>query len=220
MRIGVLGSGMAGRTIASRLIELGHEVRMGSRNGSGGAAMWARTAGARASAGDYADAAGFGELIVNASPGAHSLEVLRQATDAALAGKVLLDVANPISAESGGPLATLTVANTDSLAEQIQRAFPQLIVVKALNTMNATVMVRPELVPGDHVVFVSSDDDGARQLVTGLLESFGWPAARIIDLGGLATARGTEAYLLLWLGVWNAVGSGEFNIVIARGAAT
>jgi 8-hydroxy-5-deazaflavin:NADPH oxidoreductase len=220
MRIGVLGSGMAGRTIASRLIELGHEVRMGSRNSRGAAAMWARTAGARASAGDYADAAGFGELIVNASPGAHSLEVLRQAGEAALAGKVLLDIANPISPDGGGVPATLTVANTDSLAEQIQRAFPQVVVVKALNTMNAAVMVRPEIVPGDHVVFVSSDDDGVRQLVTGLLESFGWPAARIIDLGGLATARGTEAYVLLWLGVWNAVGAGEFNIAIARGVAT
>jgi predicted dinucleotide-binding enzyme len=219
MRIGVLGSGMAGRTIASRLIELGHEVRMGSRNGSGGAAMWARTAGARASAGDYADAAGFGELIVNASPGAHSLEVLRQATDAALAGKVLLDVANPISPEGGGR-AILTVANTDSLAEQIQREFPQLSVVKALNTMNATVMVRPETVPGDHVVFVSSDDEDARRLVTGLLEAFGWPPARIVDLGRLATARGTEAFVLLWLGVWNVVGPGDFNIAIARSAAT
>jgi 8-hydroxy-5-deazaflavin:NADPH oxidoreductase len=219
MRIGVLGSGMAGRTIASRLIELGHEVRMGSRNGSGGAAMWARTAGARASAGDYADAAGFGELIVNASPGAHSLEVLRQATDAALAGKVLLDVANPISPEGGGR-AILTVANTDSLAEQIQREFPQLSVVKALNTMNATVMVRPETVPGDHVVFVRSDDEDARRLVTGLLEAFGWPPARIVDLGRLATARGTEAFVLLWLGVWNVVGPGDFNIAIARSAAT
>jgi 8-hydroxy-5-deazaflavin:NADPH oxidoreductase len=215
MRIGVLGSGIAGRTIASRLVELGHEVRMGSRS-HGGAAMWARTAGVRASAGDYADTAAFGELIVNASAGAHSLEVLRQAGEAALAGKVLLDVANPISPGSGGAPVTLTVANTDSLAEQIQRAFPQLMVVKALNTMNAAVMVRPELVAGDHVVFVSSDDHDARRLVTGLLESFGWPAARIVDLGGLATARGTEAYLLLWLGVWNAVGSGEFNIAIAR----
>jgi 8-hydroxy-5-deazaflavin:NADPH oxidoreductase len=219
MRVGVLGSGTAGRAIASRLLELGHEVRMGSRDARGRAAIWARTAGPRASAGDFAGAAEFGELIVNASAGAHSLEVLRQAGEAALAGKVLLDVANPISGKRGGGPVTLSVANTDSLAEQIQRAFPQAIVVKALNTMNSAVMVRPEIVPGDHVVFVSSDDDDAGRLVTGLLESFGWPAARIIDLGGLATARGTEAYLLLWLNVWNAVGPGDFNIAIARGAA-
>lgn len=219
MRVGVVGSGTAGRAIASRLVELGHDVRMGSRSAEGPAAEWAAAAGERASAGDFAAAAAFGELVVNATAGSRSLEALGQAGEAALAGKVLLDVSNPISPAGGDGPVTLSIANSDSLAEQIQRAFPQARVVKALNTMNCTVMVRPDLVPGEHVVFVSSDDREAARSVTAVLESFGWPPARIVDLGGLATARGTEAYLLLWLPLWQALGHAQFNIGIARGAA-
>lgn len=214
MRVGVLGSGIVGRTIASRLLELGHEVRMGSRTTGGAAGQWAADAGESASAGDFAAAAAFGALVVNATAGASSLEALAQAGETNLADKVLLDVSNPINT-TGGPV-TLTVANTDSLAEQIQRAFPEARVVKALNTMNCAVMVRPEIVPGAHVVFVSGDDHQAKQAITQLLESFGWPAARIIDLGALATARGTESYLLLWLAILQAVGRGQFNIAIAH----
>lgn len=214
MRVGVLGSGMVGRTIASRLLELGHEVRMGSRTTGGPAGQWAADAGESASAGDFAAAAAFGELVVNATAGARSLDALAQAGEANLADKVLLDVSNPINT-TGGPV-TLTVANTDSLAEQIQRAIPQARVVKALNTMNCAVMVRPDIVSGEHVVFVSGDDHQAKQAAVQLLESFGWPAARIIDLGALVTARGTESYLLLWLAISQAVGRGQFNIAIAH----
>ena len=212
MRVGVIGSGMVAKAVADRLLELGHEVRMGSRSADGPGAAWAQAAAAGASAGDFADAAAFGEIVVNATAGAHSLAALTQAGEQGLAGKVLLDISNPIGAGGGGPM-TLTVANTDSLAEQIQRAFPSARVVKALNTMNCEVMVRPEIVPGDHVVFVSGDDADAKQSVIRLLDAFGWPADRIIDLGGLVTARGTEAYLLIWLAIWRSVGR-QFNIAI------
>jgi 8-hydroxy-5-deazaflavin:NADPH oxidoreductase len=218
MRIALLGSGMVGQAIASRLVELDHEVRMGSRTAGGPAADWAREAGATASAGDFADAAAFGELIVNATAGAVSLAALRQAGEANLAGKTLLDIANPIDGSPGDGPVTLAVANTDSLAEQIQRAFPSTQVVKALNTMNCAVMVHPEIVGGDHVVFVSGDHDRAKRAVAGILESFGWPAQRIIDLGPLTSARGSEALLLLWLPVWRTVGGGHFNFAINREA--
>jgi len=216
MRVGVLGSGMVGRTIASRLLELGHEVRMGSRTTGGPAGQWAADAGESASAGDFADAAAFGELVISATAGASSLDALAQAGEANLADKVLLDVSNPINLAGEPGAVTLTVANTDSLAEQIQRAFPEARVVKALNTMNCAVMVRPDIVSGAHVVFVSGDDHQAKQAITQLLESFGWPAAQIIDLGALVTARGTESYLLLWLAISQAVGQGQFNIAIAH----
>jgi predicted dinucleotide-binding enzyme len=216
MRIGILGSGMVGRALGSRLVEVGYEVRMGSRT-EAGPAGWATATGGAASASDYAGAATFGELIINATPGAVSLQALGQAGAANLAGKVLLDVANPIDPSSNGQMA-LSVANTDSLAEQIQRAYPTVRVVKALNTMNCEVMVRPDMVGGDHVVFVSGDDPEAKARVAGLLGSFGWPPARILDLGGLATARGTEAFLLLWLSIRRLPGQGDFNIVIARAA--
>jgi len=214
MRVAVLGSGTVGQTLAERLLQLGHDVRMGSRKAAGPAQQWAERAGVRASAGDFADAAEFGELIVNATAGARSLDAIRQAGARNLAGKVLLDVANPIGIGGGGGGVTLTVANTDSLAEQIQREVPAARVVKSLNTLNATVMVNPELVPGAHVLFLSGDDPHAKQTVRDLLASFGWPAERIIDLGALATARGTEAYLLIWLAMWRSVGHPQFNIAI------
>lgn len=216
MRIGVIGSGMVGTGLASRLVQVGHEVRMGSRTADGGAASWADSAGPAASVGDFADAARFGELVINATAGAHSLEALDQAGTSNLAGKVLLDVANPIATPAADGPVTLAVANTDSLAEQIQRRFPQTRVVKSLNTMNADVMVHPELVAGEHVVFVSGDDAAAKQTVTGLLGSFGWKDHQIVDLGTLVTARGTEAYLLIWLSIWQAVRQPHFNIQINR----
>jgi predicted dinucleotide-binding enzyme len=209
---------MVGRTLGSRLLELGHEVRMGSRSPDGPAAAWAASAGDGASAGDYADAAGFGELVVNATAGTGSLEALHEAGSDNLADKVLLDVANPIEAARGDGHVTLGVANTDSLAEQIQREFPSARVIKALNTMNCAVMVHPESVSGEHVVFVSGDDAQAKQTVAGILESFGWPSARIIDLGGIATARGTEALLLLWLSLMRQSGGAQFNFAIQRAA--
>lgn len=231
MRYGVLGTGMVGRAIASKLVELGHEVAMGSRGargargargvrsaGSEAAAAWAAGAGPGAQAGTFADAAGFGEVVVNATAGTGSLDALAAATagEDRLAGKVLVDIANPLDVSSGEP--RLSVCNTDSLAEQIQRAHPSARVVKTLNTVNAEVMVEPGLVAGEHAVFLSGDDADAKTQVAGLLRDFGWPAGAIVDLGDVTTARGTEMYLAFWLRVWGALGTGRFNVAIARGA--
>lgn len=216
MRIGVLGTGMVGNAIAGKLVALGHEVMMGAREGGNEKAVgWAESAGQGASEGSFADAAAFGELVVNCTAGAHSLAALEAAGQESLAGKVLLDIANPLDFSAGMP-PTLTVANTDSLGEQIQRAFPETSVVKALNTMNCQVMVDPARVPGDHVVFLCGEHDAAKDQVRALLESFGWPADRIRDLGGIQAARGTEMYLPLWLSLMGALGTGDFNITVAR----
>lgn len=214
-RIGVLGTGMVGHALAGRLAELGHDVRMGARRPDNEAAhAWASQAGANASAGDFADAASFGDVVINATAGASSLAALSQAGGPALAGKVLVDVANPLKHDAGET--TLTFVNDDSLGEQIQRAFPDARVVKALNTMNCQVMVRPDLVPGEHVVFVCGEDAQAKDTVAELLGGFGWPSERIIDLGGLVAARGTEAFLLLWLPVGRALGGVHFNVALPR----
>ena len=192
MRIGMLGSGRVGHTLATKFIELGHDVRMGSREATNEKARgWAESAGDRASHGSFADAASFGELVFNCTAGAASLEALEQAGEAALAGKVLVDVANPLDFSLGMP-PILTVCNTDSLGEQIQRRFPDTRVVKALNTMNHEVMVDPGLVPGEHDLFVCGDDAGAKETVSELLESFGWSPERIVDLGGIDASRGRE----------------------------
>lgn len=214
MKIGVLGTGMVGEAIASRLVGLGHEVKMGSRQaGNEKAKAWAETAGTGASEGSFADAAAFGELLFNCTSGMHSVAALESAGAEKLAGKVLVDVANALDF-SGGLPPKLGVCNTDSLGEQIQRAFPEARVVKALNTMNAAVMVDPASVPGAHDVFVCGDDAEAKREVGELLQSFGWPADRIRDLGGIVTARGPEMYVTLWLALYGTLGDGAFNIAV------
>jgi predicted dinucleotide-binding enzyme len=175
MRIGVLGTGMVGKAIASKLVALGHEVMMGSRSADNQQAHeWVAVAESSASQGTFADTAGFGELLFNCTAGAASLDALRAAGPEDLAGKVLIDVANPLDFSQGMP-PSLSVANTDSLGEQIQRAFPGARVVKALNTINCEVMVDPARVPGEHDVFLAGDDDAAKTTVRELLQSFGWP---------------------------------------------
>jgi len=215
MRLAVLGTGMVGNAIATRLVELGHEVTMGSRTaGNERAVAWAATAGERGHAGTFADAAEFGELIFSCIAGVHTLEALDAAGRSHLEGKVIVDVANPLDFTHGMP-PTLSVCNTDSLGEQIQRTFPECRVVKALNTMNCSVMVDPASLPGDHVAFVCGSYADAKQEVIALLETFGWPRARVVDLGDIAASRGTEMYVSLWLRLWGAVGGPHFNITLA-----
>jgi 8-hydroxy-5-deazaflavin:NADPH oxidoreductase len=215
MRAGVLGTGIVGHTIASRLVQLGHEVRMGARSATNEkSAKWAKQNGARASNGTFADAAGFGEMVFNCTSGSASLEALREAGAEQLDGKVLVDVANPLDFSKGMP-AALTVCNTDSLGEQIQRAFPNARVVKTLNTMNCFVMVNPSLVPGPHDVFMSGNDADAKSRVTDLLrDGFGWQS--VIDLGDITTARGTEMLLPVWLRLFGALKTPNFNFHVAH----
>lgn len=218
MRIGILGTGQVGRTLASRLAELGHDVLMGARDPANPrAAEWAEAAGSRGSAGTFADAAAHGEVVINATAGAASLRALDQAGATNLAGRVLMDVSNPIAEVTGGSL-QLTTANTDSLAEQIQRAYPDSRVVKTLNTVNASVMVDPGRLPEPHTMFLAGDDAAAKAVVRGILAELGWPAESIVDLGGLSAARGMEMYLPLWLKTMQALGTAAFNIRIVRAA--
>jgi predicted dinucleotide-binding enzyme len=216
MRIGVLGTGMVGHALATKLVQLGHEVKMGSRTeGNEKATEWAETAGANASHGTFADAAEFGELIVHCTAGMHALAALGEAGVANLSGKVVIDVSNPLDF-SGGMPPTLAVCNTDSLGEQIQSTFDDAKVVKALNTMNCNVMVDPSLVPGDHAVMICGDDADAKRQVSELLASFGWTPAQVVDLGGIQASRGLEMWLPLWLSLMGALGTPNFNVALMR----
>jgi predicted dinucleotide-binding enzyme len=216
MKIGVLGTGMVGHAIATRLVQLGHEVMMGSRQaGNEKAVAWAEAAGGRASEGSFTDAAAFGDLLVHCTAGMHSLAALGEAGVSNLAGKVLIDIANPLDFSAGMP-PTLAVCNTDSLGEQIQSTFPDTKVVKSLNTMNCEVMVDPSRLGGNHVVFVCGEDEDAKREVSELLQSFGWPQRRIVDLGGIRAARGTEMYMPLWISLMGALGTANFNIDLVR----
>lgn len=213
----MLGTGPAGRAIGSRLVELNHEVVLGSRAPDSAVARdWLAAVGSGrgAGTGTFADAAGHGELVINATAGVASLDALRLAGTDRLAGKVIIDVANPLDF-SHPPPPSLAIVNTDSLGERIQRAFPSARVVKALNTVTAAVMVHPELLPEDHTAFVAGEDAEAKASVADLLRSFGWRT--ILDLGGIQAARGLEMYAPLWLALANAVGTPVFNVRLVRG---
>jgi len=225
MNIAVLGTGVVGQALAGKLSTLGHEVTVGTRDvettlartepgviGNPPFAVW-RVDYPDVGLATAADAAGRAELIVNATNGEGSIPMLELAGEENLAGKVLIDVSNPLDFSQGRP-PSLFVSNTDSHGEQIQRRFPDAKVVKALQTMNCDVMVDPSKVPGEHDVFLCGEDADAKRRVADLLESFGWPASRIRDLGGISSARGTEMYLALWLRLWGALGTGYFNIAV------
>jgi len=217
MRIGVLGTGIVGQTIGRRLVGLGHAVTMGSRTaGNEKAVAWAAEAGEGAGEGTFADAAAFGELVINATNGNASLDALEAAGAANLAGKVLIDVSNALDMSQGMPPA-VGVGNADSMGERIQRAFPEAHVVKTLNTMNCNVMVDPATVPGSHTVFVCGDREGAKTEVRRLLAEFGWPPEDVLDLGGIAASRGVELYVALWVHLWMATGTGQLNIKVVTG---
>jgi 8-hydroxy-5-deazaflavin:NADPH oxidoreductase len=226
MRVGVLGSGIVGRTIAGKVASLDHEVVLGTRDvrltterpaGPNDAESFADWHGANAAVivAPYAEAASHGEIVVHATNGAGALEALARAGQDNLDDKILVDVSNPLDFSAGFP-PTLAVSNTDSLGEQIQRTFPRTRVVKTLNTVQAAVMVDPASVGGgDHHVFVSGDDQGAKDRVAELLRDwFGW--RNVIDLGDITTSRGVEMYLPLWVRVMSAINTPVFNIKIAR----
>jgi 8-hydroxy-5-deazaflavin:NADPH oxidoreductase len=224
MKIGILGSGIVGQMVGGKLAELGHDVVLGTRRpevldekrGMGGSLRdWLAGPGAGARVASFAEAAAHGEVVLNATAGIATMAALEAAGRDHLRGKILIDISNPLDFSGGFP-PSLTVCNTDSIAEQIQRAYPEVRVVKTLNTVTAAVMIEPDSVAGgDHVLFVSGDDPAARDQVTAWLrEWFGW--RDIIDLGELSTARGTEMLLPLWVRLMTALGTPMFNFKVAR----
>jgi predicted dinucleotide-binding enzyme len=206
---------MVGNAIGSKLVQLGHSVKMGSRTANNPkAAEWVKANGPSASQGTFADAAGFGEIVFNCTSGMGSLEALKLAGTANLRGKILIDIANPLDFSKGMP-PTLSVCNTDSLGEQIQRALPETKVVKTLNTTNCGIMVNPSLVPGDHDIFVCGNDADAKATATELLRNwFGWKS--VIDLGDITNARGTEMLLPIWVRLFGAMQTPNFNFKIVK----
>jgi predicted dinucleotide-binding enzyme len=216
MKFGVLGTGVVGTTLAGKLAALGHEVKMGARAaGNEKARQWAQLAGGGASEGSYADAAGFGEIVIHATRGDAAIEVVRAAGRGNLRGKVLVDVSNPLDFSKGMPPTLFTGAAGDSLGERIQKELPETRVVKSLNTINASVMVDPARASADGAVFVAGNDEAAKKEFAGLLEDFGWK--NIVDLGDITGARATEAYVLLWLRLWETLKTADFNVEIVRG---
>ncbi len=217
MKIDVLGTGMVGNALATKLVNKGHQLCVGSRTANSEAGQeWLKSVGGKAQIGTFADAASFGEIVIDCTNGANSIAALRAAGAANLRGKILIQVGNPLDFSKGMP-PTLTICNTDSLGEQTQREFPDARVVKALNTVNCEIMIAPSRVPGDHELFICGDDVAAKREVTGrLCEWFGWKPANIIDLGDITNSRGTEMFLALWVRLYAKSGTPHFNIHVVR----
>ncbi|MEI6875692.1 MAG: NAD(P)-binding domain-containing protein [Spirochaetota bacterium] len=213
MKIGILGSGMVGQTLARALAKVGNEVMIGTRSPAKLADFLAQAP--RVRVGSFADSAAFGELVFNATKGDASLEVVKAAGAVNLKGKILVDVANPLDFSQGMP-PTLFVGNSDSLAETIQRALPDSKVVKAFNTMAAAMMVEPRsLADGNHSLFICGNDSGSKTRVAALAsEWFGW--RDVIDVGDLTGARATEALLPLWIRLFGKFGAGNIQFKVVR----
>lgn len=215
MRVGILGTGVVGKTLGTKLVRVGHDVRMGSRKaGNDKAKAWVKEAGKGASEGSFADAAAHGEIVFNCTAGMASLDALRAAGTRSLQGKIVIDVSNPLDFSKGMP-PSLSVCNTDSLGEQIQKTFPDTKVVKTLNTVTAALMVDPSLIPGAHTMFISGNDTAAKATVIKLLkDDFGWK--EVLDLGDLTAARAQEMYLPLWLRLYVNLQTANVNVHVVR----
>jgi 8-hydroxy-5-deazaflavin:NADPH oxidoreductase len=224
MKIGILGSGMVAQIIGPKLLEEGDEVMISSRDitkekrNFPSAKEWQiqqKNKGLNAHAGSFAEAAVFGDLVINCTSGAHSIEALTKAGKSNLRDKILLDLANPLDFSKGTP-PSLTIANTNSLGEEIQKTFPDVKVVKTLNMINAEVMINPRGIDGEHDLFICGNDENAKSMIKNeiLEKRFHWK--NIIDLGDLSAARGMEAYLILWVRLMNKLGTANFNIHIQK----
>jgi predicted dinucleotide-binding enzyme len=215
-KIGILGTGMVGSIIGAKLIQLGYQVKMGSRTATNEKALaWVKANGKAASAGTFADAAAFGEVIFNCTKGDVALQILEQSGKENFKDKILIDVSNPLDFSKGMPPSLIpSLANTNSLGEEVQKLLPEAKVVKTLNIVNCEVMVDAQKSGGDPTMFISGNDASAKMEVKKILASFGWND--IIDLGDITSARGTEMLLPVWLRTWQATGDGHFAFKIVR----
>lgn len=224
MKIGVLGTGIVGRSHAARLTELGHEVTMGTRDVARSLAVSnSDTMGnpplrewldrnPQVRLGTFSEAAKHGDMVINAINGQHAMEALKMAGEEHLQGKTIMDISNPLDFSKGMP-PSLFISNNDSLGEQVQKAYPKAKVVKTLNTVNAILQVDPrKLLEGDHSAFVSGNDAEAKNMVVQILKGYGWKG--IIDLGDITTARGAEMVLPIWVRLFGILKTPMFNFKI------
>lgn len=179
MKVAILGKGAVGQTIGAGFKKHGHDVRWGRRDPKE----------------SYADAAKFGEIAVLATSWSGTENAIKLADPKNLAGKVVIDLTNPIkSEESEAP--ELAIGFSDSGGEQVQRWLPQARVVKCFNCVGSTLFIDPKLPGGPPDMFIAGNDAGAKQTVTAICKEFGWPA---VDIGGIEGARLLEPLALLWV---------------------
>jgi 8-hydroxy-5-deazaflavin:NADPH oxidoreductase len=194
MKVGVIGSGEVGQTLAAGFLKHGHEVMVGTREPAK-LADWAKK-NPKAKVGSFSETAAFGEVVALAVKGSIATEVLRAAGSKNLTGKLLIDACNPISDAPpvNGVLQFFTKMN-ESLMEQLQKEFPDAHLVKAFNSVGAPQMVNPEYKSGKPTMFICGNDEGAKAAATRILDQFGWETA---DMGKAEAARAIEPLCMLW----------------------
>lgn len=222
MKIGIIGSGVVAQTLGAKLVELGHDVVLGTRdpkkldekkNMAGSLNEWLTAVKNKAKVATFKEAAAHGELLINATHGQVSVEALKTAEADKVGAKVLIDTANELDFSKGFPLAL--ASEERSVAGKIQSTFPNLKVVKCFNTLAAPLMVNPKMLHGgDHTLFLSGNDAGAKAKVTEILKSFGW--TDILDLGDINAARGQEMYMGMWVRLYGSLKNGMINIKVQR----
>jgi predicted dinucleotide-binding enzyme len=205
MRIAILGTGRVAQTLASGLLQVGHDVVLGSRDP-------ANRPGLPAPVLTSADAVVGADVVVNAVQGVDTIPLLTSIGADNLDGVVLWDIAN-----AANPDFSLAMPN-DSLGRRIQEAFPGVKVVKAGNHVAAVVVVDPSTLPAPTTLFLSGDDNGAKEVVSRLLMDLGWPRENLFDLGGIANAYGQEHYLALFGTMLQTLGTPYFNIAVVKAA--
>ena len=223
MKIGIIGSGVVAQTLGAKFIALGHDVVVGTRDPlkldekkkmADSLREWLAKTGNKGRVATFAEAATHGDILINATSGDISIEALKMAGADKVGPKVLIDTANVLDFSKGMPPRALA-SQDNCLAEQIQAAFPNLRVVKSLNTITSSLMVNPRaLKDGEHTIFVSGNDKPAKAQVGELLAALGW--TDILDLGDLSTARAPEMYMAMWLRLWGATGTGVVNVKVVR----
>ena len=223
MKIGIIGSGVVAQTLGAKLIDLGHDVVLGTRdpakldekkNMAGTLREWIAKTNKKGKVATFQEAAAHGDLLFNVTNGQSSIEALKLAAADKVGTKVLIDTSNELDFSKGMPPGALA-SQSNCLGERIQAAFPNLKVVKSLNTIGAPVMVAPQaLAGGEHTVFVSGNDTPAKAATAELLKSFGWKD--VLDLGDISSARGPEMYMAMWLRLWGATGTGMLNVKVVR----
>jgi predicted dinucleotide-binding enzyme len=220
MNIGVLGTGVVGETIATALTEKGHNVRMGSRTATNEkAAAWVKRSNNHATQGDFSDAASFGDLVFLCLNGEHALDAVRSIEGSDVMHKIVIDLTNPLDFSKGMPPRIVDgLGGSTSLGEEIQKALPGAHVVKTLNTLTCNLMVNPKAVNnGDHHLFICGNDGDAKNKVKHfLVDTFGWKPDNILDLGGIQSARTTEAYVPFWVSLMQALGTPMFSIKVVK----
>ncbi|HYK93288.1 MAG TPA: NAD(P)-binding domain-containing protein [Thermoplasmata archaeon] len=214
MRVGVLGSGDVGRTLATGFAGAGHDVCIGSRSAANAElAAWKKSSGAKVSIGTFRDAAAHGEVVVLATLGSVVDSVIDLAGADEFRGKLVLDATNALDFSHGMPPG-LFVGTTDSLGERIQRRLPEAHVVKCFNTVPHVLMVHPKLKNAPLEMLICGNDASAKKRTTEILQSLGWTGA--IDVGGIESARWLEALVPLWVRVGATLGTFGHAFVVAR----